>query len=147
MFLGIAKRALGPHETGVKAGRGQPLRQIITDVAIIVARRVQGRDADQRARCLDQIIAPLVNLCDKAMFQIAGHTPVPSLLIRTFTLGPCRGQVKMMAAPDLLGQRAFKTLADRLHNLAGGLDLRHVSDIRKKAKAGGRQIGRRHDAV
>ena len=81
------------------------------------------------------------------MFQIAGHTPVPSLLIQNFTLGPCRGQVKMMAASDLLGQWAFKMLADRLHNLAGGLDLWHVSDIAKKAKTARRQIGWRHDAI
>ena len=58
----ITKRALGPHKFGAEPAAGKAGRKVITDLAVILAWRVDGRKPDQATRRLDQRLAALVDL-------------------------------------------------------------------------------------
>ena len=56
--VAVAGRALGAHELGPEAERLQPARDELADLAVVLARRVDGRDAHQRLGQRDQRLAP-----------------------------------------------------------------------------------------
>ena len=57
VFVAVTRRALRPDHLCLKAVAFQAVVQIFADQAIIFARRVQRRDADQILRQGDQVIA------------------------------------------------------------------------------------------
>ena len=57
----VTQRPLGPDQRHVEAGAGKPVAQILANLAVSTARRVQRGHADQVLRQRDQILTPCLD--------------------------------------------------------------------------------------
>jgi hypothetical protein len=83
MGVAVACRPLCPQQFRRVPMRRQPPVHVVTNVPVMVARRVHRREADQVLRELDEVVAARVNLGAQAIVECRGH----GVIVRRV---PCR---------------------------------------------------------